>query len=145
MSSEMHHLLQRLKAEGAPDPGQDALHHWMKAVHALYRNLERWIEPLVDARVAAYSGRMEQNTGEPAHGRMRFERPAFTIHVKKVRFVFRPAGIGHLDLQVLGHEAPKPFQVTLTGDGTWELGVDPDSVRVPLTDESLAKFINRWV
>jgi hypothetical protein len=142
---EMKNLVKRLQAENSIDPSQTPSHLWIRAVHQLYRDLEKWIEPLVDARVAAYTGRLEQKTGGSPPGRMRIERPAFTILIKKTKFVFRPSSIGHLDLQVLGHQDPKLFQVALAENGSWLIGFTAGELQVPLTEESLAKFLSRWV
>ena len=145
MTNEMQRLAKRLDEEGAVCSPEETLHQWLKAVHNLFKELETWVAPLIENRVASYTGKVEQNTGEFKIGRVRFERPTFMIQFKVRKFVFRPSSIGKIDLTIQGHEQPPIFQVLLTTNAGWQLVEKGGDVQIPFNEESLAKFLARWV
>ena len=145
MSNEMQRLAKRLTKEGAVFSPKEERHQWLKAVHALFKDLEDWVSPLIQTRVASFSGRVEQNTGGSKDGRIHFGRPSFTLQFSQRKFVFRPSKIGLIDLQIHGHEHPKPYQILLSPTGSWELREAGGEIKIPFTQDSLASFLSRWV
>lgn len=145
MHPQMEALLNRLKAEGSADHKRHLLKQWHISVHLFYGEIASWLQPLVEARVATCKGHVETEGKRPIEGRGRISCPDFFIQVKRVKFVFHPSSIGHIDLQVLGRGNPKLFQVVHTSAGKWMFGDTAASAKDPFTEESLAQFLNKWV